>query len=230
MIRSIIIDDDEVSRQVLKSFIERTSGILLSGEFNSAIDALPIIDDNNIDLIFLDIEMPEMTGFQFLEHCKDNLNEVVLTTSKSEYAAQAFEYDIADYLIKPIDYSRFLLSIKKVNVLLDNNRDKCKLTNALFVKKEGIYMKVLFDKIKWIEASGDYVSIVCDDKTHMIHSTMKLIEQHLPLSKFVRVHRSYIVNINKLDNFDKEFCVVNGKMIPIGKSYRNELIGRLNVV
>lgn len=230
MIRAVIIDDDEVARKVLVSFIERTSDLILCGEFSDAIDAVPVIEDKNIDLFFLDVEMPEMSGFDFLNFGKDKLSEVILVTSKEKYAVQAFEYDIADYLVKPIEYTRFLQAVKKVKDNLEKKKEQQQASNAIFVKDDSVYTKLYLNDIKWIEASGDYVSVVSDNKTHLIHTTMKLIEQHLPSKDFVRVHRSYIINIDKLENFDKEFCVVNKKMIPIGKSYRKELIAKLNVV
>lgn len=230
MIRAVIIDDDEVSRKVLSSFIERTSSLELIGDFSTAIEALETLEDEKIDVFFLDVEMPEMNGFQFLNHFKRHSAQVILVTSKREYAVMAFEYDITDYLVKPIEYSRFLQAVNRVK---ENNGSKISASNsenALFVKDENIYTKLKFDQIKWIEASGDYVSVVSEDKSYLVHTTMKQIESHLPKNKFLRVHRSYIINTSKLDNFDKEFCVVSGKMIPIGKSYRKELIGRLNVL
>lgn len=230
MIRAVIIDDDEVARKILVSYIERTSDLVLCGEFKDAAEAIDVIEDKNIDLFFLDVEMPEMSGFDFLNYGKDKLTEVILVTSKEKYAVQAFQYDIADYLVKPIDYSRFLQAVRKAKDNIEDKEQKLFSCNALFVKDESLYERVELDDIKWVEASGDYVTLVSEEKTHLIHTTMKLIERHLPSRDFVRVHRSYIINICKLDNFDKEFCVINKKMIPIGKSYRKELLAKLNII
>lgn len=230
MIRAVIIDDDEMTRQVLQKYIERTSGIVLSAEFPTAVEALSALKEQNIDLFFLDVEMPEMDGFDFLKYINNRVAEVVMITSKDKYAVQAFDYDVADYLVKPIDYKRFIQAVKKVKDHLGQQLSHSDNFDSIYYKEDQVFKRVELDHVNWVEAAGDYVTISTDEKNHLAHTTMKQIELHLPNHIFTRIHRSYIVNTNKIKNFDKEFCVINQKMIPIGKSYRKELMQRLNVL
>ena len=232
MINCIIIDDDLASINVIKHFVSNTEGLNLVESFLD-----PIIASNYIlknpgcaDLIFLDIEMPGMTGIDFLESHQE-LPPVILITSKEKYAVKAFEYKVMHYLMKPIDYGKFLKAIDRVFKLYDADKNQTPNLEYIFIKEDGLLSKVMQNDIMYCEALGDYVKVHLKEKTHVVYSTMKNLEDKLKVNKqFVRVHRSYLINLNFLENIDAETSVVGGRIIPIGNKYKNDLQSRLNII
>ena len=228
MLKVIIIDDDELSRLALKKCVERAEFMEVSAEFSSALTALEVIDDLNCDVILLDIEMPEMTGIEFINQAK-NIPQVVIVSSKDEYAAEAFNYDVTDYLVKPIEYPRFLkaaLKVKSINEEITNNNIN---QDHLFIKKNNTYVRVEFSEIYYIEAYADYVNIHTIDQKFIVLSTMKAIEMRFPQQDFMRIHRSFIVRLDKISSIEENAINIGGKMIPVSRSYRPEFMKRMNI-
>lgn len=231
----IIVDDDKLAREVLEKFIKRVDFLNLIGTFENAIDAsngIPKFEED-IDLIFLDVEMPEMTGMEFLS-TMDNMPQIIIVSSKEKYAIDAYEYAVTDYLLKPVYYTRFL---KAVNKAYENHASKSVDGTGdleVFIKSNSALVRLEYDDILWIEALENYVMVKTFDNKFVIHFTMKAIEKKMPMNKFVRVHRSFIVNRNKIEVIEDNSVVVRTesglKSIPIGKSYKEKLIKDLNII
>ncbi len=227
MINCIIIDDDAVSISVITHFISNTEGFNLVESFRDPISAANYLRKNvgGIDLIFLDVEMPEMTGIELLESFNE-LPPVILITSKEKYAVKAFEHKVAHYLVKPVEYGKFLKAIQQVYKLIESS--KTKSLDYIFIKDNGVMYKVLQDDILYCEASGDYVKIYLKYRSYVLISTMKNIEENLKNNiNFVRIHRSYIANVKFIDNFGLTVFLSNGKSLPLGNKYRANLQARL---
>lgn len=236
----IIIDDDKLSRKLIEEFVQRTEGLKLVDSFPSAVDAVNALRKEEIHLIFLDIEMPEMSGMEFLK----SLNyqpQVVIISSKEKYALEAFEYDVTDYILKPVSYARYFKAVDKaINRYNDKlrrkakNLDETENKDEIFIKKNSSLVRLKYDDIIWVEALENYVIVNSFDEKFTIHFTMKSIEKKLPLSKFKRVHRSYIVNVNRITSIEDNSVVVEvedgSKIIPIGKSYKEKLMKDLNLM
>lgn len=230
----IIVDDDKLAREVLEKFITRVDFLNLLGTFENAIDAsngIPKFEEE-IDLIFLDVEMPEMSGMEFLS-TMDNMPQIIIVSSKEKYAIDAYEYAVTDYLLKPVYYTRFL---KAVNKAYENHSSKNDGVGDLevFIKSNSALVRLEYDDILWIEALENYVMVKTFDNKFVIHFTMKAIEKKMPMQKFVRVHRSFIVNRNKIEVIEDNSVIVRTesglKSIPIGKSYKDKLISDLNII
>ncbi|OQX97818.1 MAG: DNA-binding response regulator [Bacteroidetes bacterium 4572_128] len=188
----IIIDDDKLSRRIIEEFIAKTEGLKLIASYPSAVEALNVFNKKDeINLVFLDIEMPEMTGIEFLSSFKV-LPKIIIMSSKDKYAIEAFEYDVIDYLLKPVSYARFYKAVSKAN-FRENEDNK-----EIFIKKSSTLIRLKYADILWIEALENYVIVNTFDNKHTIHFTMKSIATKLPANSFTRVHRSYIANTNKI--------------------------------
>ncbi|MCS6904778.1 MAG: LytTR family DNA-binding domain-containing protein [Bacteroidia bacterium] len=227
-IRCIIIDDDEISRTIIEKYIEKTEILELVGSYESAEEGLAPILNHEADLIFLDIEMPQMTGIELIKSLIVK-PYIVLITAQKEYALEAFDLDVTDYLLKPFDYPRFLKAVGKVKELIDIEA-QAKNKSDIFVKHQSRYIKIPTHELLWIEAIGDYVELHTAHKKYIVHTTMKAIEKKLPANEFLRVHRSYIVRLDAISEIEDNTLVIEKKLIPIGKSYRNQLMKNLNLL
>lgn len=227
----IIIDDEELSRQIIKQFIQKTDFLTLIGSFSDPIGALTFLSTAKVDLLFLDIEMPEMTGMELINTIKQQLPQVILITAHKEFALEAFEYNITDYLIKPVLYPRFYKAALKAKDLFDKQTAFYHSDNdTFFVKRDNSIIRIQKSEILWVEALGDYVTLNTGKEKFIVHSTMKDIEVKLPPKDYMRVHRSYIVRIDKIDSIEDHTISYNEKLIPIAKSYREEVFKRLNLL
>lgn len=227
--KCIIIDDENVSRLLLSELVKKEPFLELAGTFDNAVEVIDFIKTNPVDLIFLDIEMPELTGFEFLKIVK-NPPKIVLTTSNPEYALTAFDFDVADYLLKPITLPRFLRAVDKIKQIESGNTSAA-YEDSIFLKEEGKFVKVEVRKILFIEAQGDYMKVNIEGgKKLLILSTMKSIENKLPQKHFLRVHRSFIVNINKISDLTENNLLIEKNIIPVGNSYRETLMKNLNIL
>ncbi|MFQ3576535.1 MAG: LytTR family DNA-binding domain-containing protein [Cytophagales bacterium] len=222
----IIVDDEEMSRNSLKQLIEKTEFLTLVGECSNGLEAINLINTTEVDLMFLDVEMPEVDGMSLLESL-DNPPLVVLVTSSEKHAVKAFEYSVLDYLVKPIELTRFLKSIEKAKEVYDAVQYDLGNNREIFVKSDLKIVRINLDDILYVEALADYVIIATTQNKHIVHSTMKGMENKLPTNTFVRAHRSYIVNINKIDSIENNDVIIQKKSIPIGASYKDTLIGAL---
>jgi DNA-binding LytR/AlgR family response regulator len=230
----IIIDDDKLSRRVIEELVNKTESLTLSGSFSNAVDAINYLkQQENIELIFLDIEMPEMSGIDFLDTIKQT-PQIIIVSSKGKYALNAFDYDVTDFLLKPVTYARFYKAIDKAM----NRMQRASLSNTskdeIFIKKNSSLVKLKYDDILYVEALENYVIFNTYNEKYTIHFTMKAVELKLPVSKFSRVHRSFIVNTNSINEIDDNAIIVKtaegSKSIPIGKSYRDKLMDDLNLI
>jgi len=230
----IIIDDDKVSRLVIEKYISKTDFITLIESFDNAVDAANYFNRNEaVDLIFLDIEMPGMSGVEFLESL-DNLPQIIVVSAKEKYALQAIQHDVTDYLLKPVIYPRFLKAVTKANNRLKEEAEKDN-SKGIFVKSSSSsFIRLFYDDVLFIEAMENYVVITTFKHKHTIHFTMKAILTKLPTDKFVRVHRSYIVNKDRVDRIDDNMIIINTnentKSIPISKSYKDDFMNKINIV
>lgn len=230
----IIIDDDKLSRRVIEEFINKTESLSLCGSFSTAVEAINFLkQQENIELIFLDIEMPEMSGIDFLDTLK-NAPQIIIISSKGKYAIDAFEYDVTDYLLKPVAYARFYKAVDKVLGRAQRTNLSQASKDEIFIKKNSSLVRLKYDDILWVEALENYVIFNTFNDKFTIHFTMKAVEQKLPTSKFARVHRSFIVNTNSIKEIDDNAIIVKtvdgNKSIPIGKSYRDKLMNDLNLI
>lgn len=229
----IVIDDDALSRRVIEEFITRTDFLEYKHSFQTAVEAINIInqEQDDIDLIFLDIEMPEMDGIDFLNTLK-NLPQVIIVSSKEKYALEAFDYDVTDYLLKPVTYGRFYKAALKAKNIQES-RDK-KQVDEIFIKKNSALVRLKYEDILWVEALENYVILNSFSEKFTIHFTMKSIESQLPANQFKRVHRSYIVNVRKIDRIEDNSVYVKYneglKGIPIGKAYKDRFMNDINLM
>lgn len=225
----IIVDDDELSRMALKQCISRTENLELLVECSNANEAIEIIRNNKVDLIFLDIDMPEMGNNDFIRNFKD-LPQVIFITVFKDYGTEAFDYNITDFLVKPFEFNRFTKSVNKARDIKDNLLICNKGTSDIYIKKDGIHHKVEVKEINWIEALADYVNIYTIHGRYTVLSTMKMIEQKLPHREFARVHRSYIVRLDKIKEIEDNAININDNIIPISRTYKENLMERLNLI
>jgi DNA-binding LytR/AlgR family response regulator len=230
----IIIEDDPLSVRIIQEFIRKTTDLNLMHTFSNAIDAINILQtDESIELIFLDIELPEMSGIEFLDSIKEP-PQVIIISSKGLYAADAFDYDVADYLVKPITYARFYKAIQRARKRLEKDKLEKVGRSEIFIKKDATLVRLKYSEILWIEALENYVIFNTFNEKFTIHFTMKAVEQKLPQDKFTRVHRSFIVNTSSIDAIEDNSVLIKvhdgTKLIPIGKSYKDKLMGDINLI
>jgi DNA-binding LytR/AlgR family response regulator len=230
MISCAIIEDDSISRTMVEGLAEKTNLLSVVGSFASAQEAMPWLNKNKVDLLFLDIEMPGISGIDLLKVLAHK-PEVIIISSNPEYAIDAFEFSVADYLLKPVkDYSRFLHAVNKVASRLSKTNTDSDGDDHLFVKIDSLLHKLSMEDILWIEAFGDYVKIQAKDKLHTVYSTLKKIEEKLPSDKFLRVHRSFIINLEKISNIDSSNLEIDKKIIPISENYKEQLLNKIKIL
>ncbi len=226
----LIVDDDELSRKTIEHFISETPFLTLEKSCSSAVEAVNVLTNpHTIQLIFLDIEMPIMNGLDLLKNFTDH-PKIILMSSHQNYAIEAFEYDVIDYLLKPVTYSRYLKAVKKANEKAKENTVITTPANDdIFIKVDSSLIKLSLKDILWLEAMGDYVSVHTEEKKYMVYSTMKRMEEKLP-EVFMRVHRSYIVNINRINNIDDYCITINKTILAVSRNHKDALMQRLNLV
>ncbi|SHJ67977.1 two component transcriptional regulator, LytTR family [Arenibacter nanhaiticus] len=226
-LRSVIVDDSSLQRIAVAKLINDHPNLLLVAEYSNALEARKGIESNEIDLIFLDIEMPIINGFDLLESMSSR-PQVVLITGKADYALKAFDYDVTDYLHKPLSSARFNISVKRAVGKYEQLNKVNENEEHIVVKSNLKNRKVFLDDIKWIEALGDYIKLVTDDANIVILSTMKSFKQKLPEDKFLRIHKSYIINLDKIEKYTSKNVEVSGKQIPLSRNKKTELMEALN--
>jgi len=225
----LIVDDEQISREILAKLIDKTSQLELISSCENAKEAREVMANMKVDLVFLDVEMPGVSGIDLLESI-DEKPLVIFVTSKEEYAVKAFEYDAVDYLLKPLDYARFLRATSKAKDIFESRQTVQDGMNNLFVKKDNQLVKIRFSEIKYIEASADYMLIFTEGERFIVHITMKALNERLPESEFARIHRTYTVRLDKIDSVEDNMVVIGKKYIPIGGSYKENLYKSLNML
>jgi two-component system, LytTR family, response regulator len=228
MIRCIVIDDEPLARQLLSDFIQKVPKLQLEGSYSSALKALEKLRKNQVDVLFLDIQMPDITGIEFLKTL-EHKPLVVFTTAYAEHAVQGYELDVADYLLKPFDFNRFLKSINKITQRLKAEPASGTVPEKnefIFVKDGTKQVKVPLTAIRYIKGSREYVTIVTDDKKIMSLQTMKSMEEMLP-AEFIRIHNSFIISLAGVDTIYKNKLLAGGETFPIGITYKKKVFEAL---
>jgi two-component system response regulator LytT len=232
----IIIDDEEMARAIITQIISRSPELKLVEEFANAMQAIKFLNHTEVDLIFLDIHMPDFTGFDFIQSIK-NPPKVILVTSDKNFAIEAFEYDcIVDYLVKPITEDRFQKAIQKVNSykitsksteIKQVNEDNA---NEFYINIDRRLIKIEMTAVNIVEAKGDYIHIKTEGKNYVVHSTLKKIEDKLPKDLFLKVHRSFIINTKKIIDIEDNSVLIAKDVVPVSRANRPELMKRLNLL
>ncbi|AWG26613.1 LytR/AlgR family response regulator transcription factor [Flavobacterium kingsejongi] len=224
----IVVDDSTIQRMIVTKLVNGHPNLNLVGEFSNAVDTRNCLAQKSADLIFLDIEMPVINGFDLLDGLKVK-PQIIFITVKAEYALKAFDYDATDYLHKPISKDRFNAAVKRaidLQILKKENTDED--GDHIFIKSNLKKLKIFTVRIKWIEAYGDYVKVVTDDENHLVLSTMKAFEGDLPKDKFIRVHKSFIVNIDKVEKFNSKYVEIGINKIPLSRNKKETLAKALH--
>jgi DNA-binding LytR/AlgR family response regulator len=225
----IIVDDDDASRSALVQIVKQVDYLTVVKTCSNPLEAMNALKKEDVDILFLDIEMPEMTGMEMLK-ALDNRPQVILTTSHKEYALDAYDLNVIDYLIKPVTLPRFLKAMAKIKDASGSDDQVSAGQDYFFIKKDSVLTKVPIKDILWIEALGDYITVHTRDQRFILHATLKSLEGKLPPNKFVRVHRSYIVQVDNVKKVEDTTIFINEVSIPVGALYKENFIKRLNTL
>ncbi len=227
----IIVDDEETARLIIEKLASQNALVTIKEKFASAIQAIKYLNQNQVDLIFLDIHMPEFNGFDFIRTLK-HPPKIILTTSDRNFAIEAFEYKcIIDYLVKPVTQERFNKAINKAQTISIPTGTTIKNPeNDLFVNIERRLTKIDIPSIYLIEAKGDYISIKTSEKNYIVHSTLKKIEKKLPADNFLKIHRSYIINVKRIIDIEDNTVLIEKDIVPVSRNKRPELLKHLNLL
>ncbi|PWH82013.1 DNA-binding response regulator [Algibacter marinivivus] len=235
----IIIDDEATARAIIAQLCTNIPSLNILEDFPNAMQAIKYLNQNDVDLIFLDIHMPDFTGFDFIQTLK-NPPKIILTTSDPQFAIEAFEYDcIVDYLVKPIALPRFEKAIQKAESISNKIQETTAAAssqietssgNDLYVNIDRRLIKIDIPSIYLVEAKGDYIQVKTEDKNYTVHSTLKKIEDKLPNDLFLKIHRSYIINVQKIIDIEDNSVLIKKDVIPVSRSNRPELMKRLNLL
>lgn len=229
-LKCIIIDDEPIARKILQEFIAEIDYLELTGEAENPLKAIPLLNDNDIDIVFLDINMPKINGIDFLKSLKHNAS-IIMTTAYPEHAVEAFGLDVLDYLVKPIAFDRFL----KASIKAKETRELKKTTNFqstkandhFFIKCDSQIEKVFFNDLLYAEAMLNYVMLYTNLKKMMVYVTIKSLEDQLPSDTFIKVHKSFIVNINKIKSIEGNILDIGNEKITISQSLREKVIAEI---
>ena len=221
-IKCIIVEDEPLARQILEGYISRVPFLELQESFEDAIDAIEHLRDHLVDLMFLDIHLPEIKGVTFLKTLTDP-PAVIITTAYHEYALEGYELNVLDYLLKPFEFERFLTAVNKIKKQRQSEKATTKTNDYLFVSIQLRKVKIYFSEILYIESQKEYVKIVTHDNSYLTKMSTHEIENILPDSLFKRIHRSFIIAIHKVRSFNSEMVEINGNNIPVGRGYKHVL-------
>ncbi|MFG6686633.1 LytR/AlgR family response regulator transcription factor [Mariniflexile sp. HNIBRBA6329] len=229
--KCLIVDDEPLARDVLRRYCNKLPVLHLVGECSNAIDAYLFLQTNEVDILFLDIRMPELLGTELVQSIK-NPPKVIFTTAYKEYAWDGFELDAVDYLLKPIRFDRFLKAVNKAlpgleNVLLTNESfemERKSGIDSIYLRIDRKQVRIVLDEILYIESDKDYIKIFTQEKMYLCRQTISSIESMIDKSEFVRIHRSFIVPIKKIKSYTHELVEINKKELPIGKFYLNHFL------
>jgi DNA-binding LytR/AlgR family response regulator len=226
-IKCLIVDDEPLALDLIESYIIKTSALELTGRCSSAIEAMEYLDHENIDLIFLDVQMPELSGIEF-SRTISNGPKIIFTTAFEKYALEGFKVNALDYLLKPFNYEEFLKSVTKAKEwfsLIDSQpNNNTEISDYIYIKSEYKILKITLAEVLYFEGLKDYVKIYLDGQSKPILSLMSLksLEQQLPVDQFMRIHRSYIVNLNKIEVVERSRIAYGNTYIPIADNYKEK--------
>jgi len=229
----IIVDDNKMARAAMKQLVSQVDFLALKKECSDPIEAFNFLKTEDVDLVFLDIEMPEMSGIELLKNLEKHPLIIFITANK-EYALQAFELNVADYILKPVNLSRFMAAVSRAKELFDNRNQKLELNendkDYIFVRSNSQLVKIKINDILYVQALGDYVNIFTSTSRNTVHITLKGLEEKLPAKKFYRLHRSYLIAIDQIDKVEEGTAYIGKHPIPIGEQFKKELLKKLNLI
>lgn len=233
--KCLIVDDEPLARELIRGHVEKLENFEVVAECSDAMKALNVLREKQVDLIFMDIQMPQITGIEFLKTLK-HPPKVIITTAYREFALDGFELDVVDYLIKPITFERFLKSVNKyyqvsqedVHVIPGNSAEKTMDESFIYVKENKKVVKVYLSEIKYIEGLSEYVQVYTDKRKIITKTSMAQMEEKLPGESFLRIHKSFIVSLSKIEAFTANTIEIQGKELPIGRSFKNGVLSALN--
>lgn len=228
-ITCIIIDDEPLARKGLKEYVTDVDFLNLIGEFDNPLKAAEFISRGEVQLLFLDIQMPKITGLDFFKTLQ-NAPPVIFTTAYPQYALEGFEVNALDYLVKPVSFDRFfkaVLKAKEFYEVRDTNRKETEFSDYFFIKADNKLVKILFDEVLYVEALQNYVTIHTAARKYMTYLTFKSVEDYLPADKFLKVHKSYIVAASKIDSIEGNDIRIGQQHIPISRNQKDEVMDKL---
>lgn len=230
-IRCLVVDDEPLAREIITRYIKDVPTLQLIGECSNALEAFAVLQKQTVDLVFLDIRMPQLNGNDFLKTLK-NPPKIIFITAHHEYALEGYELDVVDYLMKPVPFDRFLKAVNKAyptGVTPISTEATGSLNNEAFVyfRVDRKMVKVMLHNVLYIESMKDYIKIFTDHTTLITKQSISSVEEMLPENEFTRVHRSYIVSLRKIRSFTAELLEVSNTTIPIGRLYRNGVLKKL---
>ncbi|KGL61900.1 LytR/AlgR family response regulator transcription factor [Polaribacter sp. Hel1_85] len=234
-INCVIVDDEPVAREILTSFVAKIPKLKLVKSCKNAMEAFEILNQQKVDLFFLDINMPDVSGLSLAKSINKN-SKIIFTTAYREYAVDGFDLQAVDYLLKPIAFDRFLQAVNKffetkivTKPSLDIEETLVK-NNYIFVRSDRKMVKVVFDEILYVESLSDYIKIYTKENVLVTRETISNLEMKLPSLQFLRIHRSYIINIDKTDSYTNEFIEINKNAIPISRTYKENVLKKLTEI
>lgn len=231
-LKCIIVDDEEMSRMVVQNFVEKTDYLNLSHVVSNGEEAFNLLtkhENPDVDIIFLDIQMPGMSGIDLMKKL-GGAYQIIFITSEEKYAVEAFAGSVTDFLVKPLEYDRFLQATEKAKINIEKQRLIAESYNDIYVKSDSRLVCLQLDEILYVEALADYIIFNTDKDKFIVHHTMKGIERKLPGSMFTRIHRSFIVNTRKINFIEDMHVHMGTKPIPIGASFKERLFNKLNLL
>jgi DNA-binding LytR/AlgR family response regulator len=229
---ALIVDDNKIARTTIRQLAGRVGDLDIVAECADAMKAYELLQLKPVDLLLLDIEMPGMSGLELTKNLSDKRPVIIFITSKREFAADAFDLNVADYIIKPVTTSRFMQAIDKAREILESNREEINIKEDefIFIRDSNVVRRLKLDGILYAEAMGDYVKLYTPERFYAIHATLKAVEERLPPSRFLRVHRSYVVAVAKIDTLDGGALIIGGKPLPVADAFRAALNKRMNIL
>lgn len=229
-LKCLLVDDEPRAHVVLKSYIDKVAGLEVAYSTTSSVEAFSYLQSNSVDLLFLDIEMPELTGLELLEALQKP-PQVIITSAHSEFALDSYNFNVLDYLLKPIPFNRFLRAVNKVLRQPPspevNAQEGSSPKDHFFVKEDGVSKRIDYADLLYVNSFGNYVRLYTTGGKHMVADTMKNLEDTLPANRFQRIHKSYLINLSKIDRAHGKMVVINGQELPVGNAYRQGLLERL---
>lgn len=229
-ISCIIVDDESIARDIIASHLSKIENITIVAQCKNAIDAFNFISSHNIDLIFLDINMPEISGIAFAKSINKNI-KIIFTTAYRDYAVEGFDLQAVDYLLKPIAFERLMKSVNRyfevTSSSTENSSEPSESSDFIFVRSDRKMIKIDFDTIIYIESYSDYIKIHLSNQVITTRETITAIEAKLPRSHFLRIHRSYIICVSKIQSFTNEHVTINNLTLTISRTYKKEVLNQL---
>ncbi|MFH7018754.1 LytR/AlgR family response regulator transcription factor [Flavobacterium sp.] len=229
-IKCVLIDDEPLAIKVLQNYFTNFTDFEVIGTFNNSLEALDFINSTPVDAVFLDINMPMMTGFELISLI-ENKTKVIITTAFREFAAESYDLDVLDYLVKPIPLPRFIKCINKITTEY-NLKNNIKVENTkgdshIFIKVDKKMMKINIEEILFVEGMKEYIKVVTPDKTYITHKSLTSLSEELPADRFLRIHKSYVIALNKVKSIEGNRIQIQSYTIPIGRNYSKEVKNKI---